>query len=205
MKLTNIHVVASIHVPACSGWRKFFQYGQARKEKASKEISVHIWANLDHPAILHPGIVGQIAQTGTHHAFDACIIAYDFPRKAEVGMDRRSALSVIRKAQLEAPSTVETIMLATQTIVSGEVVKACHASSGRRVMAATPFHPEVPDFFYFGLGFEGGGSFSHHFYNYDGRGRFERTLGDKLYFWHRSQEVPLLEYNFPLLLGIRRH
>lgn len=86
--------------------------------------------------------------------------------------------------------------------MTGDVLKIIRANHNRRVMAPVPIHVEAPEFLYFGLGYDGKGSFQSFHYNLDGKGGFNPKTGDgNLYFWFNPAELP--EYNFPLLLGVR--
>jgi hypothetical protein len=140
--------------------------------------------------------------------FTACIAGYEAPGIMESrrrGMDRRHGLKILRDLRLNTPTTEQVIILASANDLTSKITQVCLQNNGRRVMCMTGFNPESPEYFYFGLGLDRKGSFHQESYcTIDGE--------DNLYFWHHSEHegemsarggLDLLQYHFPLLLGIR--
>jgi len=203
MKLKNTRIVGTSVVPACSGHHMLMQYERKRAEinEAQKESGGSLWMNLRSSHVVPQEIISALITGNEQPAFKACFVGYDYPVHPKTGLDRRHALRMLRKMGLVAPSTVQTILLACLTILTGEVRMISAGNGDRRVMATVPVNPEMPYFYYFGLGFDSKGDFQKHPYNLDGAGGFESTDGDgNLYFWHDAKRLP--QYNFPLLLGI---
>jgi hypothetical protein len=204
MKVKNIRIVGTIKVPTTGGDKalKAYQLARLKLDVDQKNSGGSMWSDLESPRILPDRIRQSLVAPFYCPRFEVHVVGYNYSSFSKHGVDRRHALSILRKAGLVAPSTEKTILLACHTIVTGEVCAISKANGNRRVMAAVPIHPEMPYFYYFGMGFDGKGDFQQAQYNFDGEGSFNRQSGDgNLYFWHEAERLP--QYNFPLLLGIK--
>lgn len=196
MQIKNIELITDIGVRQVVGNDAWNKYQDIR----SKRQMSYDWASL-------AGVPDQLVQDfrkTTHVGFWLIVIGYPMPEFAKRGMTRRESQTMLREFGLEPLSTIQTIQVATQTIVTGQMLEVCKQNDHRRIVATPPIHPEAPGYFYFGAGNDGKGSFRH----FDYQRNHAKNEKDNLYFWHHNgndDEVsPNERYHFPLLLGVRK-
>lgn len=201
MKLIDHKIVWRQTVVSVSpGTREDYEVGLRQKPGSIRE-----WVRWDDM----PNYVQAEAQHPRRvFCFEFCILSYlpaaKSPRR---GMDRRHGLKVLRDMGLIAPTASQVLAVATDSLYSGQMLRVSKVNHGRKIACLVPFCPENPDYYYFGCGMEGRGSFR--------RVNYETVSGEgNLYFWYhdhaRDQGNKIypnprhFEYHFPLLLGVSR-
>jgi len=200
MKITNVRVCASIKVEAKQGEVAATGYSIARGMLGKKDRLG--WPHLKDTDAEKPFLRRQLEERRLLPGFTAHIIKYDYPFNSKKGLDRRRALSIIRKAGFVAPTILQTFRLAFHTIGSGEIAQAISTNESRRVMSTVAINKEEPCFYYFGLGdwHKGPGTFRKMEYLTSELVYGKKEKGNNLYFADFSSVM--FVYNFPLLIGI---
>jgi hypothetical protein len=198
MKIKIIKLITEIGIKQVEGNIAWITY----QNMCSRKNMTHNWTSLG-------GVPDQLVQNFRmieHSGFVLVIIGYPMPEFAKRGMTRRESQTMLREFGLDPLSTIQTIQIATQTIVTGQMFEVSKQNDYRRIVATPPIHPEAPGYFYFGAGQNGRGSFRH----FDYKRIYAANEKDNLYFWHHngSEENPEVSpnenYHFPLLLGVRK-
>ena len=128
--------------------------------------------------------------------FEYQVVSYDIPRDRFNGLHRRQATTLLRRFDLATPSTLQTLQFASWNVVCNRMWKVLHDNDWRTAVALTPFHPEDPQFFRFGITRDHSPSGQQTFHHV----RHARwgSQGD-LYFGQGVNE----RYDTPLIIGVK--
>ncbi|MES2623410.1 MAG: hypothetical protein V4576_03310 [Patescibacteria group bacterium] len=151
---------------------------------------------------LEDSIYSKFRTTSLHHGFIVCIIGYSLPKfGAPNGVSRREVTSTLRYLQLNSPSSVETLLIASQVARSYEFNNLILEHDGRPIVATTPFHPEAPTYFEFGMAMDTTSPYQYFFR------KPHREVGGatKIYFgeYEATQSNQMWLRNNPFIVGIK--
>lgn len=144
----------------------------------------------------------KITDEGSLPDFEVFCVDYDIPTHSRC-LERRRATETLRRLGLVPLSTSQTVILATQTIFSGEVFATCKRLNRSNAVSIPPFHPERPSYFCFGTVHDQG-CFHKEYYNFMEREidvNPKNVRGGRMYLLLDPDASR--EFNFPLILGVK--
>ncbi len=194
MKLANVRKVAELQVSTPNSSQDIaLRFVNKLRSSTVHPLDWHDWTNHDanhHSLGLNPFI-----------GFKASVVDYDSPARIGVGLDRRDALRILRKAGLRPPTHREIFALASEQIWLKELTPIIRGCEKSILVAPVSINKEFPFFYYFEVyGVKGTLCFKCR--DYFPLGGYFSQDTNLVFGEMRNVRMMRMEFSNPLILGV---